>query len=91
MAAKLDQEMQPDFNRMINLLGAEERKKVSRQFLIDLEMDIIVRFGVDFNFVSAIPFTDRYLYLLGVETNELIVKMAYKISKYLLTDLISLK
>lgn len=50
MAAKLEQPISPSFTRMISLLTEEEKKSVTKQKLIDLETNILITFGFDFNF-----------------------------------------
>jgi len=54
MSAKLEQPISPSFTRMINLLNDEEKKHVSKQSLIDLEANILIRLGFDFNFPGPI-------------------------------------
>lgn len=54
MSAKLEQPISPSFTRMINLLSEEEKKHVTKQSLIDLEADILVKLGFDFNFPGPI-------------------------------------
>ena len=54
MAAKLEQPISPSFTRMISLLTEEEKKIVTKQKLIDLEFNILVMFGFDFNFPGPI-------------------------------------
>lgn len=54
MSAKLEQPISPSFTRMINLLSDEEKKYVSKQKLIDLEAQIIMTLGFDFNFPGPI-------------------------------------
>lgn len=54
MSAKLEQPISPSFTRMINLLTDEEKKYVSKQSLIDLEAQILIKLGFDFNFPGPI-------------------------------------
>ena len=54
MSAKLEQPISPSFTRMINLLSDEEKKFVSKGKLIDLEAQIIMTLGFDFNFPGPV-------------------------------------
>lgn len=54
MAAKLDQPMSPNFQRMINLLTEDEQKIVTKQSLMNLEAHILVTLGFEFNFPGPI-------------------------------------
>ena len=54
MSAKLEQPISPSFTRMINLLTDEEKKYVRKQSLIDLEAQILIKLGFDFNFPGPI-------------------------------------
>lgn len=69
MSAKLEQDTSPSFNRMIGLLSNQEYKCVSKQELIDLEYDIVFRFGCDFNFPGPIESMERFLRILGYHKN----------------------
>ena len=46
--------MQPSFSRMISLLNESEKKGITKQDLVNLECDILMRFGFDFNFPGPI-------------------------------------
>jgi hypothetical protein len=50
MAAKLEQPISPSFNRLIGMLTPEEQKYVSKPALIEMETQIILTLGFDFNF-----------------------------------------
>ena len=67
---------------MINLLGDEEKKYVSKKALIDLEANIIMTMGFDFNFPGPIQSMERYLRLLGSDLNKTIYDMAFQICKF---------
>lgn len=62
---------------MINLLSSEEKKQVTKQSLIDLEMDILLRLGFDFNFPGPIQSMERYLRLLGYDLNRSVFDMSF--------------
>jgi hypothetical protein len=81
MSAKLEQDTSPSFNRMIGLLTNAEYKVVSKQALIDLEYDIIVKFGCDFNFPGPIESMERYLRVLGYHKNEKVINLSRQILK----------
>ena len=50
LAGKLDQPIQPCYDRMTQFLPDSEKKMTSFDSLEKLERDILVRFGFDFNF-----------------------------------------
>lgn len=79
MSAKLEQDTSPSFNRMISLLSNREYRCVSKQELIDLEYDIIFRFGCDFNFPGPVESMERYLRVLGYHKNEKVTKLCREI------------
>jgi hypothetical protein len=70
MAAKLEQPISPSFTRMISLLGEDEKKLVTKQKLIDLETNILIIFGFDFNFPGPLQSMERYLRLLDYDLNS---------------------
>ena len=69
MSAKLEQDTSPSFNRMISLLNNREDKCISKKALVDLEYEIIFRFGCDFNFPGPIETLERFLRVLGYHKN----------------------
>jgi hypothetical protein len=54
IAAKLEQPISPSFSRMISLLSDDEKKNVTKKQLIELEADILVVMGFDYNFPGPI-------------------------------------
>lgn len=86
MSAKLEQPISPSFTRMINLLSSEEKKLVTKENLIELESDIIIKLGFDFNFPGPIQSIERYLRLLNYDFNEVIKNLGFEICKYVLND-----
>jgi hypothetical protein len=70
MAAKLEQPISPSFTRMISLLTEDEKKSVTKQKLIDLETNILIMFGFDFNFPGPLQSMERYLRLLDYDLNS---------------------
>ena len=82
MSAKLEQPISPSFTRMINLLSTEEKKNVTKQALIDLESDILMKLGFDFNFPGPIQSMERYLRILGYDLNRTVFDMGFQICKF---------
>lgn len=70
LAAKLEQPMQPSFSRMISLLNDNEKKSISKSDLVNIELDILIRFGFDFNFPGPIDAMQRYLRLVNYDTDK---------------------
>lgn len=62
---------------MINLLSPEEKKTVTKQSLIDLESDILIKLGFDFNFPGPIQSMERYLRILGYDLNRSVYEMSF--------------
>ena len=86
LAAKIEQPIQPSYNRMIKLLNKKEKQMVTKEELEDLEFEIILMFGCDFNFHGPINFVDRYLRLMNYSNEEVIQMMCYEICKFSLND-----
>ena len=77
LAAKLEQPISPSFSRMISLLTEEEKKLVTKQKLIDLETNILITFGFDFNVPGPIQSMERYLRLLDYDLNTQLYEMCF--------------
>lgn len=77
LAAKLEQPISPSFTRMISLLTEEEKKLVTKQKLIDLETNILITFGFDFNFPGPIQSMERHLRLLDYDLNTQLYEMCF--------------
>lgn len=86
MSAKLEQPISPSFTRMINLLSNDEKKSVTKQSLIDMESDILMRLGFDFNFPGPIQSMERYLRILGYDLNRTVFDMGFQICKFQLNE-----
>lgn len=71
---------------MINLLSTEEKKNVTKQSLIDMESDILMRLGFDFNFPGPIQSMERYLRILGYDLNRTVFDMGFQICKFQLNE-----
>lgn len=67
---------------MIMLLSDEEKKKVSKQDLLKLEHDILVRLGFDITFTGPVECMERYLRILNYDNNKVIYDMCYQICKF---------
>lgn len=86
LAAKIEQPIQPSYNRMIKLLNKKEKQLVTKDSLIDLEYEILFMFGCDFNFHGPIHFVDRYLRLMDFQNESVIQMMCQEICKFSLND-----
>jgi hypothetical protein len=62
---------------MINLLTSEEKKYVSKQSLIELESQILVKMGFDFNFPGPMQSMERFLRIMNFSKNKTIKDMAF--------------
>lgn len=82
LAAKLEQPISPSFSRMISLLSDDEKKNVSKKQLIELEADILVQMGFDYNFPGPIQSMERYLRILDYDQNKTVYDMTYQICKF---------
>ena len=60
MAAKLEQPIQPSFNRMVKLVSDQWDVKLTRQDLLDLEENIIRTLDFDLRSVSPLHFLHRF-------------------------------
>ena len=67
LAAKLEQPISPNFKRMIMLLSEQEQRKVTKDALEELEEEILIKFGFDFNIPGPIQPLERYLRLLDLQ------------------------
>lgn len=54
LAAKLEEAMGPNFYRMIKLLTQQEQKRVSKNNICLMEMEILTVLGFDMNFPNPI-------------------------------------
>lgn len=77
MSAKLEQPISPSFSRMINLLSSDEKKSVTKQSLIDLEADILIKMGFDFNFPGPVQSMERFLRLMNYDLNRSVYDMCF--------------
>jgi hypothetical protein len=86
MSAKLEQPISPSFTRMINLLKPDEKKNVTKASLIDLEAEILMNLGFDFNFPGPMQSMERYLRLLGYDQNQIVYDMSFQLCKFQLNE-----
>jgi hypothetical protein len=76
MGAKMEQPMTPSINRMIRLLPDDEREIVTKQLVIQMEVEILTRFSFDMNFLSPLVFLERFLRLSEVHKDESVCNLA---------------
>lgn len=88
IAAKLEEIIDPNYTKMIDLLTDYEKKYITKDSLIDLEFQIVSTFDMDFNFMVAGPIEsmDRFLRILDYDQNENVKKMTLDICKFSLVD-----
>jgi hypothetical protein len=86
LAAKLEQPISPSFSKMINLIPDDERKNLTKEILIDLEGDILIRLGFDFNYPCPIQTMERFLRILNFDFNKVVYDMCYQICKFQMND-----
>lgn len=58
---------------MISLLSESEKKQITKQDLVNLETDILVRFGFDFNFPGPIDSIQRYLRVVNYDKDKSVI------------------
>ena len=69
LAAKFEEVIDPNYDKMIALLTEYEKKYITKDLLVDLEFKMVETFDVDFNFmlVSPVDLIDRYLRILDYD------------------------
>ena len=84
MAAKLEEIIDPNYIKMIDLLSDYEKKVITKDSIIELEWKIVEAFDMDFNFMVAGPIEsmDRFLRILNYDQNENVKKMTLDILKF---------
>jgi hypothetical protein len=55
---------------MIKLLSDEERNFIDKQKVITMEGEILKAFNFDFNFISPLPFLERFMRLSELQNNK---------------------
>ena len=67
MAAKMEQQIAPSFNRLIKIVHDEWGVSIFKQDLIDLEEDIIRELDFELHFPFPTLFLERYQRIFGLE------------------------
>ncbi len=67
LAAKFDEPVSPNFERMIRLLKKEERKSITIKDLLHMEQEVLTKLSFDLNFSNPIAAMERYLRLLDFD------------------------
>jgi len=60
MAAKLEEPIQPSYNRMLRLVATDWNVSLVKKELIELEDDIICQLDFDLHFTGPVPFLERF-------------------------------
>jgi transcription initiation factor TFIIIB Brf1 subunit/transcription initiation factor TFIIB len=60
VAAKLEEPIQPSYNRMVRLVASEWGVVVTKKELVDLEEEMIRLLDFDLHFTGPIPFLERF-------------------------------
>ena len=55
---------------------------ITKQSLIDLEADILIKMGFDYNFPGPIQSLERFLRILKYDQNRTVYDMSYQICKF---------
>jgi hypothetical protein len=71
---------------MIELFTDAEKKFATKNQLIDLEANMLIVFGFDFNFPGPVQPLERFLKVLGYDDNNVVKDMALEICKFSLND-----
>jgi hypothetical protein len=88
LAAKFEEVIDPNYDKMIVLLTEYEKKYITKDSLVELEFKIVEAFDIDFNFmlVSPVDLIDRYLRILNYDKDQNVRKITYDVSKFVLLD-----
>jgi hypothetical protein len=88
LAAKFEEVIDPNYDKMIVLLTEYEKKYITKDFLVELEFQIVEAFDIDFNFmlVSPVDLIDRYLRILNYDKDINVRKITFDICKFQLLD-----
>ena len=88
LAAKFEEVIDPNYDKMIVLLTEYEKKYITKDFLVELEFQIVEAFDIDFNFmlVSPVDLIDRYLRILNYDKDISVRKITFDICKFQLLD-----
>jgi len=61
---------------MINLLKGEQKSLVSKEALVELEMDIVISLDNNLMFETVVPFIERFIIIAAIE-GEVIEQVKY--------------
>ena len=70
LAVKCEEDQDPSFANMILLLSPFERQGLSKETLEELELDILTRFGYEFNYPGPFESLHRFLRLVNLNKNQ---------------------
>ena len=70
MAAKLEEPIQPSFNRMVRLVKSEWNFETTKEEIIEMESQVINLLDFDLQAVGPIFFLERYQRIMGVESEK---------------------
>lgn len=76
---------------MIALLSQDEQKGVTKASIQDMEYQILMQTGFDYNYPGPIQSMERFLRILNYDQNQTIYDMTYQICKFQLNDSIFLE
>lgn len=97
IAAKLEEPMQPSFNRMVRLIKSEHDFDTTKEELITLEQMVITLLDWDLQIVTPIFFLERYQRIFGVDreasdpSDARVVNLARKMLRYMLLSSVYLR
>jgi len=67
MAAKLEEPVQPSYNRMVRLVAAEWKVTMTKAELMNLESEMIRLLDFDLHYTSPIPLLERFQRIYGMD------------------------
>lgn len=70
MSAKLEQPIQPSYNKMIRIVEQKWHVIVDKKDILDLEYDLVWKLDYDLHFAGPIPFLERYLRIFDLESQK---------------------
>ena len=82
LAAKMEEKFAPSIEFTLEFLTEEEKEKVDKQAVFDLEAKVLVKLGFDLHFPGPVDPMQRFLHLLGYNKNDLVLNMTFQICKF---------
>ena len=70
MAAKLEEPIQPSFNRMVRLVASEWNFETTKEEIVEMESQVIRTLDWDLHMLGPIFFLERYQRIFGVENEK---------------------